>query len=97
MGMDWSVAAGSLRGGPLVKGGDRPGFFVFIQKSLLCGNDISHVHVKVLKGRKTRGEIAYLQFGKDESNVQTEALAREIQNPFHSPETAPCPLPVGPF
>ena len=60
MGMDWSVAAaaGSLRGGPLVKGGDRPVFFVFIQKSLLCGNDISHVHVKVLKGRKTRGEIA---------------------------------------
>lgn len=85
MGMDWSVAAGSLRGGPLVKGGERPVFFVFIQKSLLCGNDISHVHVKVLKGRKTRGEIAYLQFGEDESNVQTEALSFPRVSPVPSP------------
>ena len=92
--MDWSVAAAaeSLRGGPLVKGGDRPVFFVFIQKSLLCGNDISPVHVKVLKGRKTRGEIAYLpSLGKMRATFRRKLLQERFGIPF-IPPSQPRPL-----
>lgn len=94
-GTDHALAAVSLQGGPLVKGGEEAECrgqhsLCFIQKSLLCGNGVSHIHVSLLKWTRTEVKQPLCSiWGRREKRADWNST-REIQNSFNSLTLTPC-------